>query len=1267
MHKYPSTKSQTVTVNKYLSSSYKELQIIIDNLDALLLVGAGLEISLKYLGAFDTIPTERLDGTPIEDGDYYFNTVVGSEAIVFYNADEDTWYPVSSAQLLDYMQRSEAARDRAVEAENMSITEANRALIEANRSDTEADRSQTAADSIQGLEPVILQNAIDIGEIEARSILTPATQGLKGGRTFDADVPLSLDVPGLGFANTALPSDELIIQTATGPKRITRDALFSAQSVFDVRGNVVLLEGGNSGAVTDRNGETFTISPGIFPLVGVPLADGMAYLVAADVTANGITGSVVEYFAGQTVVWVNNAWTTETTGVRSFAGRTGDVSPAAGDYSATQVTSTSGNVQDDLDTHTTNITTNATDIADEIIVRGLADTALGVRIDEETAERKLIEAAMTKADFSALAEKRIRDSAGSGSTEWGKHLVAQAINQGMYGTASVSDTLYLGGGGTGVSRTGGAVFIVNGVRHVVENVNSSTTANVINYLDAPDGTKTYDSATGTVIEHANAATAFAAETPTNKVITSRKDFAFIESWHEAIDDKGIICPLGNTQYGASSFDGIALQNNVVQGYSAFGEWDTATRGFNALWANLTAAELQRFVSNPDNNVYYDSEVDKFIQVRYRIRVVEGLGDDWEQTNPDTDDLLRYGDKYYVAQRGSLATAEDSSSSFAFGSSYTGKGASTTLISQNGLYSPHNSGSNTDKAHNGLCFAIPIALVQRRNVGAYHPVFNINGTSTLNTNTSSTNGRQWYLSGVLRPESMSSCFVPVSNAGSDNTTIGYVVGTGSIGSPNKGRPDDKFYDAIYASDVQDLRMSSRRVPVEELLNKAHQMSVSGEVRGYEGVPFAQIFISNIATLGTSSSALKFNVTDVDGIVTGYGTTSSTVTPCVGSAIGKTTGKVYKIQSVRLVTNATVMWLQVGESVNTVEEFDVVVSVFKQHYQANPTWTDIVGAPARIAATFPDGVEGQWIPVIPDGTTLRYSLNRKSLDTQAQTRNTNDNGSTWTATVSTIQAITNDQTVTFPATRVRLMHYETQAHFTEDGVNSEVASLGDVTALSSPFVGTILVDSLIDAVPTSGTGLRMGSEALLRHTVKDGVLQNAPNYAAVEHTSSLLGVPTNDSPAVKMVPYLSESNGVGKLCYAYKEMVYDSGATSRGDAIVVSVGSTTGVAAYGLFVFEGFDNESLNNIIFQVEQSALPAVTRPANSLDGLTLIDGRIINSNGTQWWGLSVYSGSGWGDNNKFEVTNNQETFTDDNGNSGVRGTASFNTQFFIDKSSGAI
>ncbi|MCP5005759.1 MAG: hypothetical protein GY941_17755 [Planctomycetes bacterium] len=41
------------------------------------------------------------------------------------------------------------------------------------------------------------------------------------------------------------------------------------------------------------------------------------------------------------------------------------------------------------------------------------------------------------------------------------------------------------------------------------------------------------------------------------------------------------------------------------------------------------------------------------------------------------------------------------------------------------------------------------------------------------------------------------------------------------------------------------------------------------------------------------------------------------------------------------------------------------------------------------------------------------------------------------------------------------------------------------------------------------------------------------------------------------------------------------------------------------------------------------------------------------------YDGS-WGDNDQFEITNNQSTLTDDNGNTILYGTASFNTQYFI-------
>ncbi len=66
-------------------------------------------------------------------------------------------------------------------------------------------------------------------------------------------------------------------------------------------------------------------------------------------------------------------------------------------------------------------------------------------------------------------------------------------------------------------------------------------------------------------------------------------------------------------------------------------------------------------------------------------------------------------------------------------------------------------------------------------------------------------------------------------------------------------------------------------------------------------------------------------------------------------------------------------------------------------------------------------------------------------------------------------------------------------------------------------------------------------------------------------------------------------------------------------------------------------------------------------------------SNGVVYAAAGTVSGAfelasnGWGDNNQFEIKDNQESFTDENGNTGLRGTASFNMQYFIDRSSGAL
>ncbi|MDG1858516.1 MAG: hypothetical protein P8I94_05410, partial [Emcibacteraceae bacterium] len=120
----------------------------------------------------------------------------------------------------------------------------------------------------------------------------------------------------------------------------------------------------------------------------------------------------------------------------------------------------------------------------------------------------------------------------------------------------------------------------------------------------------------------------------DKPLASRQDFVFLEAWHEKISDKDWFCPLGNSQFGASTFEGISGLSNttIAQGYSAFGEWDTDTKGYGHTWSTMSEAEKLIAIQNPENNIYRDG--DDLIQVRYRVRVIKGLGDDWARVTPD---------------------------------------------------------------------------------------------------------------------------------------------------------------------------------------------------------------------------------------------------------------------------------------------------------------------------------------------------------------------------------------------------------------------------------------------------------------------------------------------------------------------------------------------------------------------------------------------------------------------------------------------------------
>ena len=387
--------------------------------------------------------------------------------------------------------------------------------------------------------------------------------------------------------------------------------------------------------------------------------------------------------------------------------------------------------------------------------------------------------AMSKADFFALAEKRKADSAGSGFAEWGKahNSGYDYINEGMYTRRQVnvhstlSKALHLGriDGSVGISRTDGAMANINGTLQSI--LPTSASSLYVNFPDAPDGTKTYDSATGSVVTHASPAEAFEGDTTngdfrngstgwnlssevavtggklvytnitgtrninssnlpvtsdsstlytvqvyvvvnagelrvqfgggggasnattqifetglytvtssfdqgilylqgitgfdgevhsvsllpvTESVVTSRQDLVFLESFHEKISDKDVVYPLGNVQYGATSWESISLSTSVVaQGYSAFGEWDTSTTGRGVVWSTLSEANKAKFIKDPENNIYLEDG--ELIQVRYRVRVIEGLGDEW--LNVDTQSSASYAVLYtgqgYVKPKGKL--------------------------------------------------------------------------------------------------------------------------------------------------------------------------------------------------------------------------------------------------------------------------------------------------------------------------------------------------------------------------------------------------------------------------------------------------------------------------------------------------------------------------------------------------------------------------------------------------------------------------------------
>lgn len=133
---------------------------------------------------------------------------------------------------------------------------------------------------------------------------------------------------------------------------------------------------------------------------------------------------------------------------------------------------------------------------------------------------------------------------------------------------------------------------------------------------------------------------------------------------------------------------------------------------------------------------------------------------------------------------------------------------------------------------GNTYALLLGRVARRNQGAYHPEFNPEGTRWPLATQSTIN--HWYKDTAIKLTNSTDAFnILHSTDGTDGP--GAYQSSGFLKINRSGRPDEKLYDAIYADDFTPLYYSAKNVINQQtLLFDSFNRAVAGETfSGAEG--------------------------------------------------------------------------------------------------------------------------------------------------------------------------------------------------------------------------------------------------------------------------------------------------------------------------------------------------------------------------------------------------------------------------------------------------
>ncbi|EGR1948991.1 hypothetical protein D2H50_05015 [Vibrio parahaemolyticus] len=666
---------------------------------------------------------------------------------------------------------------------------------------------------------------------------------------------------------------------------------------------------------------------------------------------------------------------------------------------------------------------------------------------------------------------------------------------------------------------------------------------------------------------------------TEEVVINRVDLFGFEYFLEEISKANpFVYPYGCIQSKLTSIEGIATKesNRPITYYSVF-DGDTTSKGKGVDFWAATDAQKRALVSNPDHNIYLLDD-GRLVQWRVRQRTIAGIGNDkWFNLNPAASP-----NNVYLQFTSSATTTanfvkpqgkREDSQPYALSHDYTqAYGSQSGGNTNKGIFKAnHKDLYGVD----GQCYFLVCGVVPRLNQGAYHPSFNPMGSASVLETTGRDWSRKWYAVDAVPLKNTADCF---DFTGANRTSYPYLVGkvvgstassstlSGSIAAGDKfcGRPDGKFYDAIYASGqggVIDYRLSACDMGSKEEASKIFQKVVNGTYRGEELLTKTKVFGSTQGATyqGVVSGMYKWNASAADFVISdGALGTSGASAPIIGWLVQES--KVFPVTYLFQASGSSTTQIYCGQSAwentkpNGVVQ-DIVSNkpmYFVQHITTNIpvsgdfTQVDVIGEPANILTTpaLANGWIGSWNPKFHTNYNTIVGTRKNVLGAVAR-RYTDNLGTAWGSDSPAWDSAKNTFVASSlqPTGRVEIWEYTAFAKQTKSSTNKPV--LNGVEGLGGVYVsqhnnklyGGLLAESCMDKVLTSNAdgalfadlGINKSSFGQLKELIA------TPVYNPV-HTALSMPAPTNNSPAIKALWYQTADSQQCSLNFAWNELVW-----------------------------------------------------------------------------------------------------------------------------------